>query len=128
VRPSYYVPKVVTLKPHLRNAGGTMSAPRNFHEAAVQDFRRYAFDEVRREANGFWHTGPIGRWYEPPNKRLQRPGAITEEVNAMTDEFIRRGYRYPHYNLPEDVRYFNIYHRQEKEYDEYPAKRRAYDY
>lgn len=116
------------MRPEHRNYGGTMSAPRNFHEAAVQDFRRYAFEQVRREARGFWQETPGFRWYEPPNKRLQRPGAIAEEVNVMTDEFIRRGYRYPHYDLPEDVRYFNIYHHQQKEYDEYPAKRRAYDY
>lgn len=102
--------------------------PRNFHEAAVRDFRQEAFRRLRREAQGFWYDRNGFRWYEPPNKRLQRPGAIVDEVDRMTREFIRKGYMYPHYNLPEDVRYFNFYHADKKMFDDYPAKRRAYDY
>lgn len=106
-----------------------MSAATNFHTAAVQDFRRYAFDRLKKEANGYWYTSPSGRWYEPPNKRLQRPGAIAYEVDRMTNDFIRHNYYYPHYQLPDDIRYFSIYHWREQEYDQ-PGKRtkRAYDY
>lgn len=47
----------------------------------------------------------------------------------MVTEFIRNRYYYPGYQLPEDIKYFNIYHWQDKQYDTYPPrKRREYDY